>query len=106
MTVLQRGRIWGAAVLLASTLAAAPACATSAHGRIYVRTGPPAPIAAQRVAPRRGYVWVPGYYRWDGRRYVWIAGEYVRPPRARAVWVPGRWSRDRRGWFWIEGRWR
>jgi len=49
---------------------------------------------------------VPGYYRYDGRAYVWVGGRYERPPRARARWVAGHWQQERRGWFWVDGHWR
>ena len=93
------------AMLLGISLLAA-ACA-GVGGRVYVRTGPP-PLRAETVvvAPAPGYVWVPGYYRWDGAAYIWMPGRYERPPRGRARWVPAHWERDRRGWYFVEGRWR
>jgi WXXGXW repeat (2 copies) len=97
---------FSAAAVLTVVLFAAPACA-SPRGRVYVRIGPPAPVVERAVvAPGPGYVWLPGYYRWDGRAYVWVPGRHVLPPRPRAVWVPGHWAQERRGWFWVEGRWR
>ena len=73
----------------------------------WVRTGPPPIRAERRVAPPgRGYVWISGYYRWDGRRYLWVGGRWVLPPRTRAVWIPGRWENSPRGWFWKPGHWR
>ena len=95
------------AVLVAGLLAAAPACAAP-RGRVYVRVGPPAPIVEARlVAPGPGYLWVPGYYRWDGGAYVWVSGRYELPPRRHAAWVPAHWVREgRRGWFFVEGHWR
>jgi len=93
-------------VVLAGGIAAAPAPA-AAGTRIYVRVAPPAPVVERVVvAPRPGYVWTPGYYRWNGRAYVWVSGRYVVPPRPRAVWVAGHWAHDRRGWFWVAGTWR
>ena len=98
-------RSLGAALILASSLALTACGAT--YGRVYVRTGPP-PVRAEvvGVAPGPGYVWVPGYYRHDGSAYVWVAGRWDRPPRARARWVPAHWERDRRGWYFVEGHWR
>ena len=58
------------------------------------------------VAPGRGYVWTPGYQRWDGRAYVWAPGAWVLPPRPRARWVPAHWAQRRGGWVFIEGHWR
>jgi hypothetical protein len=95
-------------LLMAGLLVATTACATAApRGRVYVRTGPPTPIVETRIgAPGPGFVWVPGYYRWDGRAYAWAPGRWDRPPRARARWEPAHWQRDRRGWYFVEGRWR
>ncbi len=82
------------------------ACVTTS-GRVYLRLGPPAPVIERRIdAPGLGYVWQPGYYRWDGRGYVWVSGHYERAPRGRARWESGHWSHDRHGWYWVEGRWR
>ena len=93
------------ALLIAGLLSADLACASP--GRVYVRVGPPVPVVEARVvAPGPGYVWTEGFYRWDGRAYVWVPGRYVRPPRARAAWVPGHWARERRGWYWVDGHWR
>lgn len=74
---------------------------------VYVREGPPRPRVERRVpAPGRGYVWTPGYQRWDGRAYGWAPGAWVRPPRPRAHWVPARWVHRPRGWVFVEGHWR
>jgi hypothetical protein len=48
--------------------------------------------------------WVPGYWDWNGRRYVWRTGHCVRARagyRYRAdTWEErnGRWERRRGGW--------
>ena len=106
-TVSKLLRTTAAAVLLAAAVGVMPACAATS-GRLYVRIGPPAPIVEVRaVPPGPGVIWVPGYYRWDGRGYIWMAGTWQRPPRARARWVPGHWVHNRRhGWYFVEGRWR
>lgn len=73
----------------------------------YVRVAPPPPAYERpNAAPGRGYVWVPGYQRWDGQRYIWSSGRWVLPPRPAAVWVPGHWDRSAYGWHWVGGRWR
>ena len=94
-----------AALLLGASLFAG-ACA-GASGGVYVRTGPP-PLRREVIvtAPGPGYVWVPGYYRYDRTEYVWVTGRYERPPRGRARWVPGHWENSRRGWFYVQGHWR
>ena len=79
--------------------------AVNAH--VYVNIRPPAPIVETRVAaPGPGFVWVSGYYRHDGRAYVWVPGSWERPPHARAAWVRPRWAHDRHGYYMVEGHWR
>jgi hypothetical protein len=99
-------RLWRVASLSLLTLVlfGSPALA---DGWVYVRTRPPAPIVETRPAPRHhGYVWRPGYHRWDGHRYVWVGGRWVRPPYARARWASGRWQHhERHGWHWVPGHW-
>ena len=63
-------------------------------------------VEAQTVAPGHGYIWTPGYWRWNGTTYVWVSGAWVRPPRTTAVWVPGHWVRRGGGRVYIAGHWR
>ena len=94
------------ALILTVTLSGLTACA-SPRGRLYVRVGPPAAIIETRVvAPGSRYVWLPGFYSWNGGAYVWVPGRWERPARARATWVPGRWVHEHRGWYFVEGHWR
>jgi hypothetical protein len=49
----------------------------------YVVQPPPPPLPV-RVVPRspgRGFVWVPGYWAWNGYRYYWQDGYWTRPGR-------------------------
>ena len=51
-----------------------------------------------------GYVWAPGYWRWEGRRHVWVGGHWM-GARPGYYWVPPRWDpRDGRHHF-EPGRW-
>lgn len=62
-------------------LAAALLPAATSFAQVVVRVGPPAPIVETRpVAPGPGFVWIAGYHRWDGGRYVWVPGRWDRPP--------------------------
>ena len=78
-----------------------------AFAQVYVHIGPPPPAPREIVpAPmHRGWVWQAGYYRWDGRRYVWIPGHYAAPPRGYARWIPGHWRNSHRGYVWVPGHW-
>jgi len=95
--------------LLTAAFATLLAC-SAAQAQIVVRIGPPPPRPVEVVPPRPvahpGWVWVPGFHRWDGRAYVWVPGHYVEPPRPHARWVPGHWAERGGGWVWIEGHWR
>jgi hypothetical protein len=92
------------AVLLALSLA--PAVSMAQVG-ITVRVGPPAPIVEHYgPPPHPGYVWIAGYHRWDGNRYVWVHGYYAQPPHPGAVWVPHRWEHRHGGYVLVEGHWR
>jgi len=74
---------------------------------IRVRIAPPRPLLERRgPAPGRGYIWTPGYHRWDGRAYVWAPGAWVQPPRPRARWVSAHWAKRGHEWVFVEGHWR
>jgi len=76
-------------------------------GAVFVRVRPPAATVEVRgVAPGPEFVWIEGFHRWDGERYVWVAGRWERRPHTSAVWVPGRWRHHDRGWYWVEGHWK
>lgn len=79
----------------------------AANAQVYVGIAPPRPLVEHRVvAPGPGYVWTPGYHRWDGRAYVWTPGAWVLPPHPHAHWVAHRWEHRRGGWVLVEGHWR
>ncbi len=79
----------------------------AAQAQVAVRIAPPPPRAGEPMphSPHRGWVWQPGFYRWDGRNYVWYPGRWARPPYGGAIWVPGQWRRGPRGYVWVDGRW-
>jgi WXXGXW repeat (2 copies) len=74
---------------------------------VFVRIAPPRPVVETRVvSPGPGYVWTPGYHRWDGNAYVWTRGAWVQPPRPHARWVAHHWEHRRGGYVMVEGHWR
>ncbi len=70
---------------------------------------PPANIAEIPPAERPAgdhFVWVPGYWSWDGDRkgYIWVSACWrVAPPDM--SWVPGYWNGVAGGWEWVAGFW-
>jgi hypothetical protein len=81
--------------------------AAASAADVVVRIGPPpARVERRVVAPGRGYVWIPGYHRWDGAAYIWAPGRWELPPRPYARWVSHHWVHRRGGWVLVEGHWR
>lgn len=78
--------------------------AAQASLNVVIGTPPPAPIYEVVPAPRAGYVWAPGYYRWESGRHVWTAGHWM-PERVGYRWVPDRWDHGPKGWYHVAGRW-
>lgn len=77
------------------------------NAQVYVRVGPPAPIVERRgPPPEHGFVWIDGYQRWDGHRYVWVPGRWERPPHPHTGWVADHWVHHHEGWVLVEGHWR
>lgn len=98
-----------AIVLLASLLVLELAgCVVAPPARrvavVEVDVRPPPLRVVVAPAPRRGYVWAAGYWRWDGRRYDWIDGRWMRERRGWA-WAPAHWEEHRGRWRFEPGHW-
>ncbi len=89
----------GAAAVHTQTASAAVAVGVS----IGPAFGPPAPIV-ERYGVRAGYVWAPGYWRWNGGRYGWRAGYWV-PERIGYRYAPARWEACGPRWCYHRGYW-
>ena len=92
-------------ILIASMLAASlVSVAVPASAAIIVRIAPPAPRVELVPAPRRGYMWVPGYWDWRGKRHVWVKGAFLRERQGYRYVQPawqerdGRWQMNRGSW--------
>lgn len=87
-------------------LAVVPLLTGCAERTVYVQSPPPpAPAEPVVVSPGPAYVWVPGYWGWDGARYVWVGGHWAYPPHPRAVWVGPHWGYRSGVRVWIGGYW-
>lgn len=71
---------------------------------VYVRLAPPEPRYEVVPALPSGYVWVPGYWDWNGHHYHWVNGHRVRAQHGSA-WVPNRWVEDHGRWRMEHGHW-
>src|SRR6185312_12596891 len=74
------------------------------HAVVEVNVRPPAPRVVVVPAARVGYVWAPGFWRWNGRQHVWIEGRWL-PERRGWHWVPDRWEERGSRWHFEEGHW-
>ncbi len=87
--------------------AAGMALSVAAGADVVIRIAPPRPVVEARVvSPGPGYVWTPGYHRWDGNAYVWTGGQWQMPPRPHQRWVAHRYVRRGGGYVLVEGHWR
>lgn len=97
-----RNRILLAAVALSTAMVSLPAVARTF---VEIQVAPPAPRVEVVPRARAGYVWAPGYWRWNGHRHVWIRGSWVRERRGwhweRDAWVQGPNGR----WHLVRGHW-
>ncbi len=89
--------------LVAALLVGSAVPAYSAVG-IDVEIAPPAPRVVEVPPPRAGFVWAPGYYRWDGHQHVWVDGRWIRERRG-SHWVPEHWVAFRGRWHFEPGHW-
>ncbi|WP_432377347.1 YXWGXW repeat-containing protein [Duganella sp. P38] len=97
--------IFATAILALSAAAFAPSTASAQVGvSIVIGNAPPPPRIETLPAPRRGYVWAPGYWNWDGHRHVWAAGHWEREVVG-SSWRQAEWVRDGGGWRFAPGGW-
>lgn len=76
----------------------------AAYAVVDVDVRPPPDRVVVVPAPRRGYAWAPGYWRWDGHTHVWTEGRWVRERRG-YHWVPAHWEENRGRWHFEDGHW-
>jgi hypothetical protein len=94
-----------AVTLVAISIGAAvtsPAYAASVD--ISISTPPPAVLVEPVPPPHKGYVWVPGYWRWNGVSHVWVKGHSVAVRRG-YHYVPEQWVEGNGRWTFHPGHW-
>lgn len=96
-----------APLITVAALGAVATPAAQARGYVAVSVGvPPPPPRHERVVVRAGYVWAPGYWRWETRRhaYAWRAGYWMRA-RPGMRWVAPRYIPRGPRWQFRAGYW-
>jgi hypothetical protein len=91
-----------AALLIAS--AVTPVASFASEHILAVRITPPAPRHQVVPAPRHGYEWAPGFWNWNGRKFVWTSGHWERA-RSGHAFRPATWERDGDNWRLNRGGW-
>jgi hypothetical protein len=93
-------------LIIAGGLAAAVSQPAAAGVFLGVNIGVAPPVHAVEVvpAPRPGFVWAPGYWRWDGHRHIWADGYWVRG-RPGYEYRAARWDHVGANWRFHEGYW-
>ena len=84
-------------------LVSAPLTA-SAAAAIYLNVEPPPARHETVPAPRRGYLWVPGYWNAKGNRHVWQIGHWERQ-RTGYYFTQPKWTQRDNRWQLERGRW-
>jgi hypothetical protein len=94
------------AALIAIGVAAFTPLASHAqpHISVVINTAPPAPVYEVIPAPRRGYVWAPGFWEWRKHRHHWVPGHYV-TARPGYVYAPPSWHHRGDRWVMEPSRW-
>ncbi|MFI5001313.1 MAG: YXWGXW repeat-containing protein [Reyranellales bacterium] len=99
-----------AATAISTSAAVAPAIFSPAAAQaslnfgVTIGTPPPEPVYEAVPVPRAGYVWAPGYWRWENERHVWAPGHWMEARRG-YHWVPDRWDHGEHGWGHVRGHW-
>ena len=55
--------------------------------------------------PKEGYVWSSGYWKWNGKSYSWVEGDWIQTVDPVKKWIDPTWSREGEKWFFTPGHW-
>lgn len=94
------------AALLALGSAAFAPLPAAAQPRVDVVIGAAPPPLRYEAVPvaRRGYIWSPGHWEWNGRRHFWVSGVWLADRPGYVYSAPswyqdhGRWQMRPAGW--------
>jgi len=99
---MSRNNLLYAGIMLGATLLPV----AIVHADDIIITTPPPAVQEETVPPARtGYIWAPGYQRWDGDHYTWVTGHWVEA-RVHSHWEPDSWEKvDDTHWRFRAGHW-
>jgi len=96
----------GKIILCSCVLLGSAAMPTISFADDIIITTPPPPLKTETPpAARSGYIWAPGYWKWEGGEHVWVEGHWIET-RPNEHWVPDSWEQqDSTHWHFIPGHW-
>jgi len=83
----------------------APAVITSEIIMVKDAVPPPRGDETPPDSPSKEYIWVPGYWKYEGGEYVWEAANWVKPPPSMTTWVPPTAEKRGDGYAFTPGHW-
>lgn len=92
------------AVVTGSASIIAPVAQAGVNVNLDIGVPPPVPRYEAVPAPREGFVWIQGFWGWDGNQHVWHEGHWEAQRRG-YVYQPARWDRVGDRWRYNEGKW-
>ena len=97
-------RLFAAAVAGVALVGPLTTPAYGAKTDISVGIPPPAVIVEAEPKHHVGYVWIPGYWRWNGISHVWVKGHLVTNRRG-YHYIPEHWIETNGRWVFHPGQW-
>jgi hypothetical protein len=97
-----------AALILGAAPIGAVIAPAQAQVEVSVTAGvapPLLPVYDQPPILGPGYLWIPGYWAWDGYEYYWTPGYWATPPAVGLYWTPPYWSWTDGAYTFYPGYW-
>lgn len=88
-----------------TTVLAAPAVAQPPQVVPVYAPPPRHSLEREPTLHRPGFVWVPGYYAFNGAQYTWVEGSWARPPSPNSMWSAPQFTRRGRRMSYRAGFW-
>lgn len=93
-----------AAAIALGAAAFAPQAMAQVGFNVVIGSAPPPLRWEAQPQPRRGYVWAPGYWDWNGHRHVSVDGQWL-AERPGYAYASPRWVEYGGGWRYEQARW-
>ena len=92
--------IWIAGIGASPRRTCAPSARCTRRSRRPLR-----PPRRRPSAPAPATVWMPGFWQWSGRGWMWVAGSWQLPPTVNLRWQPPRWMYRGGVFVFVPGGW-